>query len=692
MHEGEVAATNLAHAVEQQVDDAVTSADMILVGIVHRARHDAGKADALEDLNSILATQAAALPQLAGLFVYDENGRWIANSLRTLPRNANNADREYFQYHRDHATPGPFIGPPVRSRLTGDWILTVSRRIDHPDGSFAGVALATIPLSYFQKYYARFNLGERGLIALLRDDGTLLARLPFVESGIGKNLSSMAIFQDYLNHPGSGSTHRRSELDGVARIYAYQHSERYPILVTAALAHDDVLLNWKRDAASNAAALLLLTTVVALTGWRFIRQLRLRQRSERALAESEQKIRSITDNLPVLISYVDRNRRFGFVNATMQQILRKPMSAILGQPMADVIGEERYRDRIDNIDAALAGNRVEFELEAATPDGTRHVHTVYLPDVGQDGEVHGFHALSADITELRAAEARIRAIADNLPALIAYVDSDQCFRFSNNYARELPLARSGSLTGMTVAEAFGEAAYPALLPHLQAALEGDRMSFEHALGVDDAARVLHCEFVPDRDRHGRVLGFHWLATDISAQKRVERQLQRLARFDALTGLPNRSLLQDRLAEAILRARRGNTRLALLFLDVDRFKTINDSLGHHGGDEVLVQFAQRLKASVRISDTVARLAGDEFVILLEGLPSADEATLVADKILGAMQSPFSIAGALRAVSTSIGIAVSGPGEPGTPESLLKTADEALYAAKRAGRNAWEMLAA
>jgi diguanylate cyclase (GGDEF)-like protein/PAS domain S-box-containing protein len=690
--EGETAAANLARAVEQQVDDTLTSADMILVGIVHRAKYDAGKPDALEDLNSILAAQAAALPQLAGLFLYDERGRWVANSLRMLPENANNGDREYFRYHRDHATAGPFIGPPVRSRLTGDWILTISRRIEHPDGSFAGVALATIPLSYFQKFYARFDLGEHGLIALLRDDGRLLARVPFLESSIGSDFSATAIYQDALRHPGSGLTHQRSALDDLARLYAYRHSERYPILVTAALARDDVLANWKRDAAANAAALLLLTALLAWLGMRFIRQLRLQMRTERQLAESEQKMRSITDNLPVLISYVDRERRFGFANAMMQKVLGKPMKDILGQPMAEVIGEARYRDRLESIDAALAGKRVEFELEAATPEGTRHVHTIYLPDRGQDGEVQGFHALSVDITDLRAAEARIRAIADNLPALIAYVDAEQRFRFSNNHAKEFASQPTASLNGMRVNEAFGAAVYPSLLPYLQAALAGERMSFEQAIGEGEDCRVLQCEFVPDLDRHGRVLGFHWLATDISAQKRVERELQRMARFDALTGLPNRSLLQERLGEAIRRSRRSGSRLALLYLDIDCFKEINDSLGHHGGDEALQEFARRLSACVRATDTVARLAGDEFVILLEGLHAAGEAALVADKILAAMRPAFPIGGADRAVSTSIGIAVSEPGDGAEAERLLKTADDALYAAKRAGRNAWEMLVA
>jgi diguanylate cyclase (GGDEF)-like protein/PAS domain S-box-containing protein len=578
LHESGIAASNLAGAVEQQVNEAVTSADMILVGIAHRVRHDAGRPDALEDLNSMLATQAAALPQLAGLFVYDERGRWVANSLRILPDEANNADREYFRYHASHPEAGPHIGPPVRSRVSGEWILTISRRIEHPDGSFAGVALATIPLSYFQKFYARFDLGEHGLIALFRDDGTLLTSVPFIEAGVGANFSSSPIYQDYLKNPARGLTHGKSALDGMERLYAYRHSERYPLLVAAALARDDVLQNWKRDTASHAIWLLLLTLGLALTGSRFIRQLHLRLRTERRLAQSEQ---------------------------------------------------------------------------------------------------------------------RIRAITDNLPALIAYVDAGECFRFSNRYYRELRSMPAQELDGMRVADVFGAETYAALAPYVKAALAGERVSFEHVIGEGDDRRVQQVEYVPDHDSRGRVLGFYSLATDISAQKRVEQELQRLARSDALTGLPNRSQLQERLIDAIRRSKRSESWLAVLFLDIDHFKQINDSLGHQGGDLVLKQFAARLLSCVRASDMAARLAGDEFIIVLEGLHRPDEAALVADKIVAAIRQPFAIGDGWCAVSTSIGIALLAPGDPGdsaAPDALLKAADEALYAAKRAGRNTWEMQAA
>ena len=173
----------------------------------------------------------------------------------------------------------------------------------------------------------------------------------------------------------------------------------------------------------------------------------------------------------------------------------------------------------------------------------------------------------------------------------------------------------------------------------------------------------------------------------SVLRASERKLQALARMDTLTGLPNRRYFNEKLDEAIRRAHRNGQMVGLMFLDVDHFKRINDTLGHGGGDAVLQEFARRLSGAVRATDSVCRLAGDEFTIILENLATAAEARLVAGKILEAMRRPFDADGVLLAVSTSIGIACMGAG--GRQAQLLtRRADEALYKAKELGRTqAW-----
>lgn len=180
-----------------------------------------------------------------------------------------------------------------------------------------------------------------------------------------------------------------------------------------------------------------------------------------------------------------------------------------------------------------------------------------------------------------------------------------------------------------------------------------------------------------------MVGVYGLINDITEQKDVEHKLRHLAQFDSLTGLANRSRFDDKLAEAIARSERSGTSLALVFLDLDDFKSINDTFGHQGGDLALQEFARRLIRSVRSTDTVARLAGDEFVVVLELLKHADEAAVVAAKIIAAMATPFQLFDEQHVFSTSMGIAVRRRGET-DGEALLRRADTALYQAKALGR--------
>ena len=163
------------------------------------------------------------------------------------------------------------------------------------------------------------------------------------------------------------------------------------------------------------------------------------------------------------------------------------------------------------------------------------------------------------------------------------------------------------------------------------------------------------------------------------------ELMRLARYDSLTGLPNRREFDERLADAMARSRRTRCPIALLFLDIDHFKAINDSLGHAAGDTVLKEFARRLKDTVRLTDTVARLAGDEFVIVLEMIHAASDAAQVARKLAHALHDDFAVEGTTRKITASIGVALFEAEATTNPGELMARADAALYQAKSAGRD-------
>ncbi|MDO8206851.1 MAG: sensor domain-containing diguanylate cyclase [Gallionella sp.] len=185
----------------------------------------------------------------------------------------------------------------------------------------------------------------------------------------------------------------------------------------------------------------------------------------------------------------------------------------------------------------------------------------------------------------------------------------------------------------------------------------------------------------------RMIGTH---ADITGRKNMEERMRHMAHYDLLTELPNRALISERLQQAVIKARRDKTHMAVMFLDLDRFKPVNDNLGHDIGDALLKQVAQRLLVGVRASDTVARIGGDEFVVMLPTIEHERDATVVAEKILHTLNQPFNVAGHEISISGSIGIAVY-PEHGEEEKLLLLNADIAMYHAKSDGRNDYRMFA-
>ena len=187
-----------------------------------------------------------------------------------------------------------------------------------------------------------------------------------------------------------------------------------------------------------------------------------------------------------------------------------------------------------------------------------------------------------------------------------------------------------------------------------------------------------------KDATGRIIGASTIARDITARKAAEKQLQFLAYYDALTGLPNRTLLEDRLAKALAGARRKKDRVAILFLDLDLFKNVNDSLGHSAGDHLLQEVAERLKTWGRDQDSIARVGGDEFVLVLNDIKDTPDAAVAAERLMDAMTAEFVVQGRSLHIGCSLGISIF-PEHGADGETLIKNADAAMYRAKDYGRN-------
>ena len=347
------------------------------------------------------------------------------------------------------------------------------------------------------------------------------------------------------------------------------------------------------------------------------------------------------------------------------------------------------------IQAALRGElpAYEFEHRIRRLDGAWiWVHAVgRVTERGPDGRALRISGTDEDVTERKAAaqalsdsQRRLRLITDNLPALVAYIDRDERYRFLNAHVGAVFRLDLQATLGRTMLEVRGEATYAALAPHVAQALRGEANAFSYADQVEGRSYRYQSNYVPDLDASGTVQGFYAMTFDITELHETQRQLELLARVDALTGLPNRRQVDERIAEAMGRTRRTQRPMAVMFLDIDHFKAINDRLGHAGGDAVLCEFARRLKACVRATDMVARLAGDEFVVLLEGIEGAAELDRLAAKVVACIRPRFQVGEAAIEVTTSVGVTLY-DGAAHSAAEVLSLADGALYQAKNGGRN-------
>jgi diguanylate cyclase (GGDEF)-like protein/PAS domain S-box-containing protein len=285
-----------------------------------------------------------------------------------------------------------------------------------------------------------------------------------------------------------------------------------------------------------------------------------------------------------------------------------------------------------------------------------------------------------------AIQAQLQAITDHLPAMVARFDRDARYIYANSLSQAM--VPQVDLIGKTLPELRGPKHWAEFAPMVDAVLRGESQEFDTWMTGPDGKRVeLHAQFVPDRDAQGNVQGFYSLAFDITEAKNFERELERLARVDALTGLANRRRFEEELDAAVARAIRTGTALMVVSLDLDKFKQVNDTLGHAAGDEVLVEFGKRIRASVYNVDLVARLGGDEFVVLVQYTANTENGERIAKNILAAMQPPMHLSVGPVYAATSVGVGLQHPVT--SAADLLALADRALYEAKARGRNTYSL---
>ena len=610
-----------------------------------------------------------------------------ATSVGLFPRkHADLSDRTNFKIHQGGGDT-LYIGAPVAGKMTGEWIIPLSRPIHLADHQLGGMIAANVSPNLFSRYFDADRLGYHGVVALLGEDTIVRARATGSGQQIGTSAANSPMW-DILGRADHGSWRQVSPVDGIERLYALKKIKDYPLIAVTGIAMAD-MESLAADSRHNAWAVYLastgLLTVIFTLMLRHnslgLAVARDRERLSLALDERQRQL-SILEAARDLIASCDSEGRLFFLNEHGRRLLGIA-------PERHGLETLRLFD-VEAFAAAAANGFWEGETELVTGDG-RHIPVwqVVVAHRSATGLVEHFSTIARDLTNRRNMETELRLAANVLHSIAeAVVVSD-----TNATIVSVNPAFS-EITGYTAEEAIGQT------PRL---IKSDRHDapFYQTMWSDltvkggwqgqiwnrrkDGEAFLAWQHIRSvRDERGEVVRYVSVFSDITELHRKDEHIRHQAYHDALTGLPNRLLLQDRLTHAVEVARRMERQLAVMFIDLDRFKLINDSLGHDVGDLLLQQVAERLTASLRRSDTIARLGGDEFVVVLSSLDSPGEVAEVAEKIITQLVVPMTLKDHDVHVGASIGIAIF-PQDGEDATTLMKEADTAMYRAKAEGRN-------
>ena len=419
---------------------------------------------------------------------------------------------------------------------------------------------------------------------------------------------------------------------------------------------------------------------------------------ESALRESQERLQAIIDNTSNVIYLKDIQGRYLLINHQYEKLFHRTREQIIGQMDSQIFPTEIAEAFRNNDRQILAvGKSLEFEETAPQDDGLHTYISIKFPLWDSQGKAYGVCGISTDITErhraeeaIRQNEQRFRALIENATDIIIILDNQFHFRYLSPSVRRI----LGYAPEELIDQSFWTMTDPEekhlLTNCLNCALNQPGISQSsieyHFYTRQGTGRILEAvitNLLNNPAVQGIVLNCH----EITDRKQAEVKLQHDALHDSLTNLPNRALLMERIKQALQRQQRHPKKLlGVLFLDLDRFKVINDSLGHLVGDRLLIALAARLEECKRVSDTVARLGGDEFVFLLEELTSPESAIKIAERIHQVLEKPFLLNNKELFVSASIGIALStNPHDYLDPTQLLRDADTAMYKAKERGKS-------
>lgn len=720
----QVALQRQSLTLSELIERTFQSEDVVLETLAGKIRADA-KNQSLEKFsdrqsNLFLRDEMDGLPQIDTLGVINASGRRVAHSRGWPIEAADLSGRQYFQILKQNQQKTSYISDPLKGISSGEWTIVLAHAVRAPSGQFLGVVFSSTILKYFDDLFGATSLGDGYAATLLKTDGTLLARYPMAGK-IGMVAPASTLRK--LGNSRSAISRSVSPVDHQARIAAAYKLASFPLVVVVTQNEDAAFSAWRATAytmslgTAAVVALLIIAAFLIARSWRTQDRLNaaraqiIESDKSRALAEAELKrqcdltsqnvrFNAAVENMSQGLSMWDAQKRLIVCNKRYAEIYRlgeeetKPgadLEKILAARTAHGTGREDRENKIGAWAAEIA-QRTGFQATAKLTDG-RYVTVTHsrMSDGGWVSTHEDVTARRREEEELDETKKFLNSIIENIPVAVTVKDAKtrKFVLVNRRFEAMLGLPRE-ELLGHDVFDFYSRDAATLIDKSDSELLQPGVGVISAEFEIDMPRRgncVLTTSRIVVRDTRGEPKYLVVVIDDITERKKSEQRIAFMAHHDTLTGLANRAAAIQQIEEAGARHHRSGESFTVLLLDLDRFKNVNDTLGHGAGDELLKETASRLKSALEETDVLARLGGDEFAIIQRGKSEPREAAIaLADRLIGLISEPYSIEGHEINIGTSIGIAVAS-GHGTDPESLLKMADMALYKAKSAGRNGY-----
>jgi diguanylate cyclase (GGDEF)-like protein/PAS domain S-box-containing protein len=622
-------------------------------------------------------------------------------------------DRAHFKFQTGNTDDQLYISAPIMGQISGKLAIQFTRRLSKLDGSFDGIVASSLDVQRLESFFSSLEIGHGGVVSLVGFDGIVRARGgpdPRTQSGAGVSVINSPLFES-LSQSTNGNywntTTSSTKFDGIRRLISYRVVPGLPLVAVVGLSEDSIFQQPNATLAKYLLAGAILTAIVlvvmvfgAVQQARILSTTGQLRSSKQSLEQINRLLQAALQNMAHGLCMFDHDQRLVISNERYAEMYRlgpeqtKPgatlRSILEARVAAGASPEDTERYVETRLSEVMEGNAYYTENELS--DG--RVYAVsHQPMLGG-----GWVAVHQDVTKQRQAEQELDktkqfldCIIANIPIAVVVKDAKTRRFLLVNQAFEamLDLSRN-DLLGKTVFDIYQNKAAEFIdsgdsetlgSPHGVNYSEYEVESPNHGTRVHATNRIVI------RDPQGNAKYLIAVIEDVTERKKSEQRIAFMAHHDALTGLANRVAVAEKIEEAGARQRRFGEPFSVLLLDLDRFKHVNDTLGHAAGDALLREVAARLKGFLRETDVLARLGGDEFAIIQAAESNQRQAaSKLADRITRIIAKPFNIDGTEFHIAASIGIALA-PEHATDTDSLLKMADMALYSAKSAGRNGY-----